>query len=190
MFVTRYDINARIARYAKAITQLQQGMEPNDLRCELLLTQREKRTFLLELGWIYEKARVRLPLLLLLDSSFTDGGVAYDHGIITVEHVMPQNQKTDSPWNSMFDDEEDRYKWTHCLGNLVLLTRAKNSQASNWDFDRSKSEYFSSKSGISSFKLTTMVLKENKLDRKTLERRHRELLKKLSEIWDLATAVK
>lgn len=74
---------------------------------------------------------------------------------------------------------------THCLGNLVLLTRSKNSQASNWEFDRKKSEYFSSRAGVSSFKLTTMVIKEKVWNRKTLEKRHYELLKKLSEIWDL-----
>jgi hypothetical protein len=186
MFVTRYDINARIARYARAITQLQQGIEPNSAKCDLTLTPKEKRDFMTELdGAIYEKARVRLPLLLRLDAAFTDGGATYDHGIITVEHVMPQNPKSDSPWLSMFDDEEDRYRWTHRLGNLVLLTRAKNSQASNWDFDRKKTEYFSSKAGVSSFKLTTMVLKERKWDQKTLERRHRELMQKLGEIWDL-----
>jgi Protein of unknown function (DUF1524) len=124
-----------------------------------------KSDFLTELdGPIYEKARVRLPLMLRLDAAFSDGGATYHHGVITVEHVMPQNPKLDSPWISMFENDEERYKWTHCLGNLVLLTRAKNSQASNWDFDRKKAEYFSSKAGVLSFKLTTMVLKERKWD--------------------------
>jgi hypothetical protein len=85
----------------------------------------------------------------------------------------------------MFEDDEERYGWTHCLGNLVLLTRAKNSQASNWDFDRKKSEYFSTKAGVSSFKLTTMVLKEKVWDAATLAKRHWAAVEKLAEVWSL-----
>jgi hypothetical protein len=50
-----------------------------------------KSDFLTELdGPIYEKARVRLPLMLRLDAAFSDGGATYHHGVITVEHVMPK----------------------------------------------------------------------------------------------------
>ena len=127
----------------------------------------------------------RLPLLLRLDDAFSDGGAEYDHKIVSVEHVMPQTPQKGSPWLSMFESDEERYDWTHCLGNLVLLTRAKNSQASNWEFERKKSEYFSSKAGVSSFKLTTMVIKEKKWNLATLEKRHVAAMEKLSEVWDL-----
>jgi hypothetical protein len=66
-----------------------------------------------------------------------------------------------------------------------LLTRAKNSQASNWDFDRKRSEYFSSTAGVSSFKITTMVIKEKAWDLATLEKHHKAALERLAEIWDL-----
>ena len=126
MFVMRHDINTRITRYAKAITQLQKGIAPDATKSDLMLTAKEKLEFLTELdGPIYEKARVRLPLLLRLDASFTDGGASYDHGIITVEHVMPQNPRADSPWLSMFDDEEERDRWTHCLGNCAAYQGKK-----------------------------------------------------------------
>lgn len=186
MFVTRFDINSRISRYSKAIGELQKGIDPEDDKCSLMLTSREKKAFLDELdGPIYDKTRVRLPLLLRLDSALSDGAATYQDGVITVEHVMPQNPKVGSPWLSMFDNEDERYGWTHCLGNLVLLTRVKNSQASNWDFERKKSEYFSSKAGVSSFRLTSMVLKEKNWDFETLERRHTELLSKLANVWNL-----
>jgi hypothetical protein len=186
MFVSRHDINARIARYSKAITELQAGVEPNSSTCSLGLSKQEQYQFLIELnGPIYEKARVRLPVLLRLDDAFSDGAAEYNHRIISVEHVMPQNPKVGSPWLSMFDDDEERYVWTHRLGNLVLLTRAKNSQASNWDFDRKKSEYFSTKAGVSSFKLTTMVLKETVWDAATLKKRHGAAVEKLAQVWNL-----
>jgi Protein of unknown function DUF262/Protein of unknown function (DUF1524) len=186
MFVSRYDINARIARYSNAIAELQKGVDPSSPKCSLSLKKEEQYDFLDELdGPIYEKARVRLPVLLRLDDAFSDGAAEYTHKIISVEHVMPQNPKADSPWLSMFEDESERYGWTHCLGNLVLLTRAKNSQANNWDFDRKKSEYFSTKAGVSSFKLTTMVIKEKVWDVVTLEKRHLAALEKLADVWNL-----
>jgi hypothetical protein len=186
MFVLRHDINARIARYSRAIGELQAGVDPGDSKCSLSLSKQEQFAFLDDLdGPIYEKARVRLPVLLRLDDAFSDGAVEYNNKIISVEHVMPQNPKAGSPWLSMFEDDDERYDWTHCLGNLVLLTRAKNSQASNWDFDRKKSEYFSTKAGVSSFKLTTMVIKEKVWDVSTLEKRHLAALQKLAEVWNL-----
>ncbi|MBX3520724.1 MAG: DUF262 domain-containing protein [Xanthobacteraceae bacterium] len=185
MFVCRFDINSRIARYAKAATQIAKGMKPSDQKCSLNLSKQEQHDFLDELdGPIYQKARVRLPLLLRLDDAFSDGGAEFDHKLITVEHVMPQNPKNASDWIE-FDTEEDRYNWTHCIGNLVLLTRAKNSQASNWDFDRKKEEYFSTKNGVSSFRITTKVLKEKKWNEATLLRRHYEAIEKLGDVWDL-----
>ena len=130
MFVSRHDINQRIARYAKAIAQLQSGVEPNSPKCFLSLAEEEQYDFIDELdGPIYEKPRVRLPVLLRLDDAFSDGGTEYNHKVISVEHVMPQNPSIGSPWLSLFETEEERKDWTHCLGNLVLLTRAKNSQA-------------------------------------------------------------
>lgn len=41
-----------------------------------------------------------------------------------------------------FPDEETRERYVHRLGNLVLLSRRKNAQAGNFDFERKKNEYF------------------------------------------------
>jgi hypothetical protein len=186
MFVTRYDINSRIARYAKLLNQLADGLQPESSGCEIKLTRSEKFEFMDELdGPIYQKPRVRLPLLLRLDAILSDGGASYRDGIVTVEHVMPQNPKPDSEWLEIFDDDVDRIDWTHRLANLVLLTRAKNSQASNWDFDTKKDRYFSTRAGVASFKLTTTVLKEKRWDRNTLEERQELLLRKLADLWHL-----
>ncbi len=42
-----------------------------------------------------------------------------------------------------FPNREIRESLTHCLGNLVLLAKRKNSQARNFDFAKKKSSYFS-----------------------------------------------
>ena len=47
-------------------------------------------------------------------------------GTVTVEHVLPQNPPRDSQWTKTFNDK-GRYEWTNRLGNLVLLSRRKNS---------------------------------------------------------------
>ena len=84
-------------------------------------------------------------------------GVSYQHKMITVEHVLPQNPKDDSVWKQDFTDDQ-RLQWTHRLGNLVLLNRAKNSEAQNYDFAKKKAKYFTSANGSAVFALTTQVL--------------------------------
>lgn len=58
-------------------------------------------------------------------------------GTITVEHILPQNPPEDSEWIKNFK-EEQRKEWTNKLGNLVLLSKRKNSQAKNYDFSEKK----------------------------------------------------
>ncbi|GAA3328705.1 hypothetical protein GCM10020331_073760 [Ectobacillus funiculus] len=82
-------------------------------------------------------------MLLRLDSLLTTGQPFYDHAVITVEHVLPQTPKEGSKWLEYFDDPS---QYVHKLGNLVLLTRVKNSQARNYDFQKEKKEsYFQPK---------------------------------------------
>jgi hypothetical protein len=54
--------------------------------------------------------------------------------------------------------------WVHRLGNLTLLSRKKNSSASNYEFELEEVAYFT-KGGVNAFALTTQVLKHNGLDR-------------------------
>ena len=51
---------------------------------------------------------------------------------------MPQSVKSGSGWERAFPDEDVRKEQTHRLGNLVLLSRQKNSGASNLDFREKK----------------------------------------------------
>jgi len=52
-------------------------------------------------------------------------------GTITVEHILPRNPPENSEWVKLFTEEE-RDEWTDKLGNLVLLSRRKNSRAQNY----------------------------------------------------------
>ena len=60
---------------------------------------------------------------------------------ISIEHVLPQNPSEDSKWLVDFKEEE-REEWTNKLGNLVLISRRKNSSQSNLDYLDKKQRYF------------------------------------------------
>ena len=61
--------------------------------------------------------------------------------VITAEHILPQTPKDDSRWKSDFTDEE-REEWTHKIGNLVLISRRKNSSQGRKDYEDKKTKYF------------------------------------------------
>ncbi len=104
--------------------------------------------------------------------------------MITVEHVLPQNPKDSSVRKHEFTDDE-RLQWTHRRGNLVLLNRAKNSEAQNYDFAKKKANYFTSANGSAVFALTTQVLTHDEWTPAAIEARHENLLAVLHKEWEL-----
>ena len=184
MFIQRVNINGRIGRYAQVLHLVEQD---GDLFAEdspLQLTQEEKTSTLQRLnGGIYNQPRIPMPLLLRLDSILAGEGASYDRPVISMEHVLPQNPSACSEWLTTFPDTETRESWKHKLANLVLLSRKKNIQASNFDFDRKKREYFEKMP--TPFALTTGVIGESKWTPSVLERRQRELIDALRKEWRL-----
>lgn len=129
--------------------------------------------------------KIRKYVLLRLDELLAASqGVTYDHALITVEHVLPQNPKPGSEWTRHFDKDQRAY-WTHRLANLVLLNRAKNSQAGTYDFAVKKEKYFTSRTGSVPFALTSQVLQRTDWTPEVLEQRQKELLGRLAEEWCL-----
>lgn len=59
---------------------------------------------------------------------------------ISVEHILPQHPKAESLWKKEFTDNEIDH-WTNKLANLMLITRRKNSQLSNSEFEEKKEKY-------------------------------------------------
>ena len=60
---------------------------------------------------------------------------------ISIEHILPQNPYEGSQWKTDFS-EIDRENWTNKLGNLVLISRRKNSAQGNKDYAVKKDKYF------------------------------------------------
>lgn len=186
LLLRRVDVTKRIERYGTLLTAIESG---DDLYAEgspLQLDIEERNATKEKLArQIYTVARVRLYVLLRLDSALSGGGASYDYPILTVEHVLPQSPLQESQWRKWFTDEE-REIWTHKLANLLLLTQRKNSQASNYEFEEKKSKYFlSSAGGVSPFVLTTQVLSAKEWTPATLEAREAQLIAVLAALWRL-----
>lgn len=185
LFIRRADVYERIERYAEVLSEIEHSKDGSETPTRCQLSDMEKSEICERLaGDVYLVTRGRLPLLLRLDGLLADAGASYDHKIVTVEHVLPQNPAADSEWLNTFTGEESREYWTHKLANLVLLGRRKNSAASNWDFQKKKSVYFQ-RQGVTTFALTTQVLAEDKWTPEVLERRQKEILQKLADEWVL-----
>lgn len=185
MLIRREYQTPRAQRYANLLKELDAGFGLEAPSLELDRLERQSALDGLS-GPIYEAKRVVKYVLLRLDETLAGtSGVTYDHPIITVEHVLPQNPKASSEWMGSFTDDE-RAEWTHRLGNLVLLNRRKNAEASNRDFEHKKSRYFSGPNGSAPFTLTIQVNGTPEWTPAVLEHRQEKLIAKLSSLWSLS----
>jgi Protein of unknown function DUF262/Protein of unknown function (DUF1524) len=190
MMLTRFSINERLDRYGKLLGAIEDKSDLYDSSSPLQLTDGESRAFLKDMnGDVYRMTPPRrLYLLLRLDSALSDGSATYEHGAISIEHVLPQTPAETSNWCSWFPSESLRDKWVHRLGNLVLLTHNKNSSASNFEFDKKKTSYFM-KGGVSPFPVTTQVVTEVEWTPQVVERHQKSKLKVLHELWRLKVEI-
>lgn len=184
LLIKRVNVNDRIRRYASVLAAIEDGTAVA-AGGPLQLTSDEQKQLAAALdGDVYLEPKVRVYVLLRLDRALGDKGAKYDVDTITVEHVLPQNPRDKSEWLTNFPKPEDR-AWTHRIGNLLLLPRRKNSEASNWDFGEKKKRYFTSKKGVSTFALTSQVLKEAAWTPDVVARRQTEAIDTLKKVWSL-----
>ncbi|MCS6260454.1 DUF262 domain-containing protein [Shewanella baltica] len=185
LHVCAANINQRIERYGEVLAEIEQTIS-SDI-ASLNLTGDEIKEFISSIdGNVYHlTARRRNYLILRVDSFLSDGAAKYDHSVLTIEHVLPQTVEQSSEWERNWPDPEERETWTHRLANLVPLTQRRNSQASNFDFDRKKTAYFGGKNGVSSYVLTTQVLKEPTWTPNVLNHRQIELVEICKQHWNL-----
>jgi len=187
ILVTKVGINDRLERFSELTSSIEKKEDLWTSESPLQLTPAEQHeTFATLSGPIYQtlSARARSTVLVRLDALISGGGASYDYDTITVEHVLPQNPEAGSEWLNWFPDAGPRANLVHMLGNLALLTRKKNSAASNYSFEKKKTEYFSH-GGVSPFPLTTQVLQHKSWSPAVIESRQNELLTKLEQQWRL-----
>ncbi len=122
-------------------------------------------------------------VLLRLDLAMRAGAnvVQAYRGDITVEHVLPRNPGSGSPWLSLFDDRE-RDEWTNRLGNLVLLSRKTNSRSGRKSFAEKITEGYFVKS-MQDFQLTNQMASYTQWTPNEVSQRHRDLLQLAERTW-------
>ena len=187
--VTAQDVNHRMARYKFILAEMR---ERTDSSLEkplknIELTEWEKGEFLRTLGGeIYTMPAARRNYIIQrLDSFVSDGGAIYNTKVFTIEHVLPQNPSSGSEWLDIWPDAKLRQYWLNRIANLVPLTRQRNSAAQNYDFDTKKTKYFSTKSGTTSYQLTTQVINIDRWSPEIVEERQKYLMEIFTEFWEL-----
>lgn len=183
-YIDRVNRTNRIQRYGRLLKEIENGDELSASNSAMELTDAEKTAVKARLDGDVYRGTTRLYVLLRLDEALSTGAATYDYKTITVEHVLPQTPAGGSAWKQEFDDDAHA-RWVHRLGNLVLLNRRKNSAAQNFEFDTKKAKYFTGRTGVSPFSLTTQVLSESTWTKATVERRQRDALAKLTALWRL-----
>lgn len=102
---------------------------------------------------------------------------------ISIEHILPQNPNDGSQWKQDFNDFE-REEWTNKLGNLVLISRRKNSAQGNKDYIDKRDRYF--KNNIELFSNSVRIFNQyptwSLMD---LKKNHSEVLQKIKSGFSL-----
>jgi len=188
MLVRRQGINERIEKFSALTASVENGVDLSADGSPLQLSAEDKASTRSVLdGPLYAilAARARSAVLLRLDALLSGGGASYDYSSVTVEHVLPQTPAEGSEWMTWFPDSQERSTWVNRVGNLALLTRKKNSSASNYDFGTKKDAYFT-KGGVSPFTLTTQVLQYQNWTPTVIAKRQDQLLEAFTKHWRLA----
>lgn len=128
----------------------------------------------------YSKGRMMIPkyILVRLDMELRGNEAIEYNDKIMLEHVLPRNAK-DKHWTSNFTTEERR-NWANRLGNLVIITGAKNTRANNKPFKEKIEQYLSKKSN---FKITEEIFKLQDWNIESLSNRHDVLVKRSVDLW-------
>lgn len=186
LVILRASNNDRIERYGSLLKSIENGENLSALNSPLQLNPQESQKILETLNGDLYPIRLSLSYILRrLDYAISEEKADHTDSIITVEHVLPQNPKSGSVWEKWFPTKELLEKYTYSLGNLVLLSRSKNSKAKNYDFETKKKKYFFSDERTTTFALTTMVMNENEWTPDVIDRRQKELIEVSKKLWRL-----
>ena len=183
MMVRRYNINYRIEGYGQLLAAIERGDDLYQPHSPLQLSEEDIQDTLSRLDGDIYNSGARLYILRRLDAELSETKTTPSLPIITIEHVLPQNPDEKSQWFQWYPDPEVQKAWVHRLGNLALLSRRKNSQARNFEFERKKGYYFNTP--VTPFALTTQIIKQATWEQKILEQQHKENLDALVKLWRL-----
>ncbi|MBR7071667.1 MAG: DUF262 domain-containing protein, partial [Clostridia bacterium] len=188
MRMTSFDINHRIERYARLISDIQDENDNSIYGESIELSASEQNEFISELNSdIYKMTGAKRNYLILrLDAFLSDGAASYKSNVLSIEHVLPQTVSPGSDWDNIWTDVDDRAYWLNKIGNLIPLTKRHNSKAQNYDFKTKKEKYFkNTDAGVTSYALATDVLNYNEWTPDIVKERQKKLIDAYKKGWDL-----
>ncbi|WP_298530273.1 DUF262 domain-containing HNH endonuclease family protein [uncultured Ruminococcus sp.] len=188
MRMTSFDINHRIERYARLISDLQDENDDSIYGESIELSASEQNEFISELNSdIYKMTGAKRNYLILrLDAFLSDGAASYKSNVLSIEHVLPQTVSLGSEWDKTWTDVDDRSYWLNKIGNLIPLTKRHNSKAQNYDFKTKKEKYFkNTDAGVTSYALATDVLNYDEWTPDIVKARQKKLIDAYKKGWDL-----
>lgn len=175
-WIAQYSPTARIENMNNIIRAIESAETSNDVLSNNSVFSIDKEGFNREINAAVYGRRFTRYLLLKLDYLYADHGQRMSLEYLSVEHVLPQNPKSDSQWCKDFTSEQ-REEWTHRLGNLVLITTKKNTSQGNKDYKDKKSQYFEKR--ISTCPNSLRVLKNEQWTPVELQANHETVIGKL-----------
>ena len=167
----------RIQNMNEVLKLIEQAKTQDDvLKAPVFLYDRDQLLASLD-GKIYGRLFAKYVLLRLEHLYFNHSSALNLPDKLSVEHILPQNPAETSRWEQDFKEQKEL--WLHRLGNLMLLSRRKNTSLGNLDFAAKKERYF--KDHVEILPNSVRVLNLPVFDLPTLEARHRELLDRLRD---------
>jgi len=155
------NVNGRVKRYSPVLQALEFSQEAAMEELQASVTDEEKYAVIEAInGKVYGQT-FAFYVMLRLDSALAEGGISPSLSAprASIEHVAPQTLREE--WRKDWTTEAHN-TWVDKIGNLVLLSKRKNSRAQNFDFIAKKETYFAGKSGqagdIATFPSVTKVL--------------------------------
>jgi len=166
----------RISNMNEILKKIDISSEPNEVlsKDDLFSTDQDELRNILNAD-IYRKKFARYVLLKLEYLQGDNVAHISNYRYISVEHVLPQNPPKSSEWTQTFSQEEID-EWKNKIGNLILISKRKNSKLSNKDFKIKKTKYLSGRIDI--FPSSKIFQKYEKWDLSILKKRQKKLIDK------------
>jgi Protein of unknown function DUF262/Protein of unknown function (DUF1524) len=175
----------RISRFAAVVHAIRNGKDLKSPTSPLHLAREELRTIHHNLRDLHKRGAPLAKLVLLRLNDHIAGRPQHlDLKTMTVEHLLPRKPGVNSQWRDWFADPAERDKFTECLGNLVLTSKALNDKASNLDFARKKDVLFDTPD-TPLVAVNDYVRRQSEWRVAQIVEREAELLSRLDELWGI-----
>lgn len=189
----------RRKRYRRASESMKadlSGFDPSEV---FAITPSDQQRFLARIGLRLNDttARTAKAVLMRLDSArgarsarwYLDR-LSSEQTAYSVEHVLPAGRTLakKSEWRDAFADDQIRWNYADCLGNLLLVTEEANQRAGQrvWS---TKQQTFADDPETSAFALVSEVLDAETWSADHIKTRQEALVRESMRIWDIAGKV-